>query len=200
MVDWRRVRAPLLIAAVGGLALLLHLVFAANGATTLGQHILQLGVPRCLIEFTIGTILCELWKRWRDRAPVALAAIAASAMIAWLGMPESLGIPLVFAGLLLAAAIMSEAKGNPLAVAPLHYLGEISYATYLSHVLLFRLFKLAFVSNAQDVGLGAIGAFAIIVLIASILLHHSVERPAQQWVLRRWRSRASGRPSFAAGR
>jgi peptidoglycan/LPS O-acetylase OafA/YrhL len=198
LVDWRRVRTPLLCGVILGLALLLHCLFVSTGATTLGQHILQLGVPRCLTEFAIGTVLCELWQRWRGQPAVAVGAVAAAAAIVPLALPETLAIPLIFAGLLLAAAVTAEAPGNPLAATPLHYLGEISYATYLSHVLLFRLFKLAFVSDAWNIGAGAVAAFGVIVLIASIALHHSVERPAQQWILRRWRSRQPRRPSFAA--
>ncbi len=198
LVDWRRVRTPLLCGVIFGLALLLHRLFLATGATTLGQHILQLGVPRCLIEFAIGTVLCELWRRWRGQFAVALGAVATAAAFAPLGLPETLAIPLIFASLLLAAAVTAEARGNPLGVGPLHYLGEISYATYLSHVLLFRLFKLAFVSDAWNIGAGAITAFAAIVLIASIVLHHGVERPAQQWILRHWRSRQPRRQSLAA--
>lgn len=200
LIDWRRVRSPLLLGAMAGLALLLHLIFTASGATTLGQHILQLGVPRCLAEFAMGTVLCELWRRWKGHGVAMLGALLASAAIGWANMPETLGIPLIFAGLLLAAAVVAEAPANPLAAAPLHYLGEISYATYLSHVLLFRLFKLAFVSDAHDVSLTAIGLFAAIVLAASILLHHGVERPAQRWILRRWRNRAPRRAGLAASR
>jgi peptidoglycan/LPS O-acetylase OafA/YrhL len=198
LVDWRRVRTPLLIVVILGLALLLHSLFVAVGAKTLGQHILQLGVVRCLIEFAIGTVLCELWQRWRGQFAVAVGAVATAAAIVPLGLPETLAIPLIFAPLLLAAAVTAEMPANPLALTPLHYLGEISYATYLAHVLLFRLFKLAFVSDQWDIGAGATAAFAAIVLIASILLHHLVERPAQQWILRRWRGRQPQRRSFAA--
>jgi peptidoglycan/LPS O-acetylase OafA/YrhL len=199
LIDWRRVRTPLLFLVILGLALLLHLVFASTGATMLGAHILQLGVPRCLVEFAVGTVLCELWRRWRGQLAVAAGAVATAVAIAPLGLPETFAIPLIFAALLLAAAVTAETPANPLGLRPLHYLGEISYATYLSHVLLFRLFKLAFVTDQWNVGAGAIAAFAAIVLIASILLHHMVERPAQQWILRRWRSRQAHRPSLAAG-
>ena len=200
LVDWRRVPTPLLVAAILGLAALLHLVFVTAGAVTLGQKILQLGVLRCLIELAMGTILCELWHPWNGRGAIALAALAAAATIAALGLPETLGIPLIFAALLLAAAVTAELRGNPLAAAPLHYLGEISYATYLAHVLLFRLFKLAFVSDQWDIGMGGLAGFMTIVLGASIALHHGIERPAQRWILRRWRSRQPTRPSLAAGR
>jgi peptidoglycan/LPS O-acetylase OafA/YrhL len=196
LIDWRRVRTPLLVVVILALVLLLHGLFVATGAVTLGQHILQLGVPRCLVEFAIGTALCELWQRWRGQLAVAAGAVATALAIAPLGLPETLAIPLIFAALLLAAAVTAEMRGNPLGLAPLHYLGEISYATYLSHVLLFRLFKLGFVHDQWDVGAGAITAFAAIVLIASIILHHMVERPAQRWILRRWRGRRPRRASL----
>ena len=98
------------------------------------------------------------------------------------GLPEQLAIPFAFAGLLLGLALTSGMRGNPLDWAPLHYLGEISYATYLSHFMLFVVFKLAFVSDANAVHPVLIALYLAMVLASSIALYHLVERPAQKWV------------------
>ena len=188
-IDWRRVPTTVILGAIAALFVLLHLVMAGHGAATLGTDIARFGLLRCLIEFSAGTAICALWVRWRD-AP-ALPACASAAMGAmffagWLGgvLPETLAIPPAFAAVLLALALTSDKRRNPLEIAPLHYLGEISYATYLGHFLLFVVFKLAFVDDARAIPPVLIGLFLAMVLASSVALYHLVERPAQAWVNR----------------
>ncbi len=191
-IDWRRVPAWAVLAAIGSLLVLLHWVFASRGATSLGQAIPSIGILRCILEFACGTAVGALWLRWKERwaLPAALSALAAAAFAAgwWLGVPETLAVPAAFAALLLALALTSAKAGNPLEAAPIHYLGEISYATYLGHYLLWFAFKLAFVSDAHAVGWPVIGMFLLLVLASSAALYHFVERPAQRWV-NGWRPR-----------
>ena len=112
-----------------------------------------------------------------------------------------MAVPLVFAGLLLAVALTADLPRNPLRWAPLHYLGEISYATYLCHFLLFIAFKLLFVDDPAQLSLQLAGLFLAVVLAASVALHHLVERPAQRRLNRAFdqllRGRSSGEPSPA---
>ena len=82
---------------------------------------------------------------------LALAAIGGA-------LPETLAVPPAFAALLLALARSSGRARHPLEGRALHYLGEISYATYLGHYLLWFAFKLAFVSDAHGVGWPMIAA------------------------------------------
>lgn len=189
--DWRTMSTPILLAMIVLLTFALHAFFQAMDAPLLDSAIPRTGLARCLIQFTIGTILCALWLRWRDRAgAAALASFAVAAIIggsALIGLlPETLAVPPVFAGLLLAAALTADMARNPLTTAPLHYLGEISYATYLSHFLLFVLFKLLFVDTTGQVGVAALAGFLVLVLGASIALYHGVERPAQRSLNRRF--------------
>ncbi len=183
-VDWRAL--PSWLVASAAAAFLLLLAAATAHLPTLGYDIAHYGVIRCLTEFSAGSALCALWLRWRDRPalPAILAFALAGIMIAGLaaGMPEQLAVPFAFAALLLGLALTSGMRGNPLDWAPLHYLGEISYATYLSHFMLFVVFKLVFVSNAHAVPPVLIGLFLAMVLATSIALYHLVERPAQRWV------------------
>lgn len=205
--DWRRFGTPALCGLLLLLALGLSALMAAGGATNLGDHIPRFGVPRALFEFTMGTVICTLWRRFREapqRAIIMALAASAAAAAAWsAGLPETLAVPLVFAGLLMAVALTASSPRNPLGWRPLHYLGEISYATYLCHFLLFVAFKLVFVDDAAHVPLPLIGLFLVLVLAASVALHHLVERPAQRRLNRAFdqllRARSRGERSSRAG-
>lgn len=183
-IDWRRVPSWAVIAAIAASLMLLHALMA--GSSTLGTDIWTFGLRRCLIEFAVGSALCALWLRWRDapsRARVGALAIAAALLIARAaGAPETLTIPAAFAASLLALALTSDRPGNPLGSRALHYLGEISYATYLGHFLLFVVFKLAFVDDARAIPPILIALYLLLVLGSSIALYHLVERPAQAWL------------------
>lgn len=193
---WDARRTPLLLGALALLLALLVTLFAAQGSVSLGFDISRLGLPRCLLEFTAGTILCALWRRWRGvrhAAPLALGLAAlllggAAAGLAPETLPETLLVPAGFAALLIGIAI-ADAR-NPLGAALPHALGEWSYATYLVHFPLFFAFKLAFVRDAWDVPLWQIGLFLAGLLAVSAALHRLVELPAQHAI-----ARAARRPS-----
>ncbi|VVT22450.1 Acyltransferase [Sphingomonas aurantiaca] len=183
-VDWRRVPSAVLLALAGLLLLALHL---AIDSPTLGTDIPRYGLLRCLIEFTTGSIVCALWLRWRTaRAAIGAAiSIATALIIMWIaGLPETLMIPALFATLLLLLALTSGRPHNPFETRAIHYLGEISYATYLSHFILWKAFKLAFVADANAVSPAKIALYLGLVLLASIALYHLIERPAQRWLNR----------------
>ncbi|MES3108457.1 acyltransferase family protein [Sphingomonas aurantiaca] len=184
-VDWRRVPSAVLLALAGLLLLALHLTI---DSPTLGTDIPRYGLLRCLIEFTTGSIVCALWLRWRTaRAAIGAAiSIATALIIMWIaGLPETLFVPALFATLLLLLALTSGRPHNPFETRTIHYLGEISYATYLSHFILWKAFKLAFVSDANAVSPAEIALYLGLVLLASIALYHLIERPAQRWLNRR---------------
>lgn len=189
-VDWRRMPGWAILASLAALFALLHGIMLLGGAQILGHDINQLGIPRCLIEFTAGSAICALWLRWAERPllPAVVAAAVALALLAgWLTglLPETLAVAPAFASLLLALALTSGMRGNPLDWSGLHYLGEISYSTYLSHFLLFFIFKLAMVSDPDAIPPVLVALFLALVLMTSIALYHLVERPAQQAV-NRW--------------
>ncbi|RZM32537.1 MAG: acyltransferase [Sphingomonas sp.] len=180
VVDWRRLRTATLLAIAAALLLALHLAMQAQ--PSLGADIPRFGLVRCLAEFGTGTIVAALWLRGCSVAPSAL--VAALLLIAWgAGVPDTLVVPAAFAALLLALATHDRRPGTSGRVADaLHGLGEISYATYLSHYLLWKLFKLALVRDATAVPPSLIALYLLIVLVASAGLYRYVERPAQRWI------------------
>lgn len=183
--DWRRATTPVLLGAIAALLVALGTAYTLRGAATLGRDIPQLGVLRCLLEFATGTLLHALWQRHRPAAlwPASFAAAALFGMGWAIGLTEPFAVPALLAALLLALACTAGARGNPLEGALLHRLGTLSYATYLSHFLLWFAFKLAFVRTATiDWPLAAL--YLLLVLGVSVALHRWVERPAQRWINR----------------
>jgi peptidoglycan/LPS O-acetylase OafA/YrhL len=183
--DWRRFPPAVLVMLILLLAAGLHLLMAVGGAATLGDDIPRFGIARALAEFSMGTILCALWLRWKEAGAVpivASAAVAALALGSWLAglAAETLAVPIAFASLLILIALTADRRANPLGWRPLHYLGEISYATYLVHYLLFIAFKLLLVDDPTRIPLPLLGLFLLLALVASAALYHGVERPAQR--------------------
>ena len=199
-VDWRRLPTRALLILLVLLATSLHLLMASHGASNLGADIPRFGLARALIEFTMGTILCTLWDRQRNAPrlamPLCFAVLALLGIAVGAGLvPETLAVPLLFALLLLGVSLSAEGPANPLSWRFIHYLGEISYATYLVHFLLYILFKLLFVTDADHVPLPLVGLFLLLVLAASVVLHHGVERPAQRAINRLIDARGRLRPA-----
>ena len=99
-------------------------------------------------------------------------------------MSEAQSLPPALACLLLAAGITSNRRGNLLEWAPIYRLGEISYATYLGHFLLWFVFKLMLVEDATDAPAWVLALYVVAVIVSSELLYRGVERPAQGWLNR----------------
>lgn len=180
----RRAGTPILLGGIVALALALHAVMIEGGAHNLGSEIWRFGLARALAEFAMGTIVCTMWRRLRDDARrYAFASFGVAAlMLAGTSartLPETLGVPLLFAALLLGLALVATHRRNPLSWPVFVYLGEISYATYLVHFLFYIVFKLLFVADPFAVPLALIAAFLLLTLAASVVLYHLVELPAQ---------------------
>lgn len=188
IAPWRQLSNGPLVALGCGLLAALALYFQLHGNGNLGFDVTHSGLIRCLFEFWTGNILRLLWARWRDVPDICTGAWAAMVALleggVVLHLPEASYVPGCFAALILALSLEDRAPARLLRSGPLHWLGEISYSTYLSHFLLFILFKLLFVDRHLELGLGHLGLFLLIELAASAALYRLVEKPAQQWVLR----------------
>lgn len=171
--DWRRWSTPALVAAAATILITLHIVMAAP---TLGTDIPRFGLLRCLAEFATGTIIAALYLRGGEAStPLLLGLTLLAAALA--GAPETLVVPAAFAALLLALA---RHERSPLAARPLHWLGEISYATYLFHFLLWKAVKLLLLAPLAPPWIVAL--YCAAVLVGSHLLYRRLELPAQAWV------------------
>ncbi|MDE2436552.1 MAG: acyltransferase [Sphingomonadales bacterium] len=196
---WSRVASAVLLAGVAALALALYAGFAAAGYGNLGADITHLGLWRCLAEFTMGCLMCQLWQRWRNISWASYAATACGAAVLALGvhrgLPETAFVPLTFFCLLFALSLARNMVARVIGGPTLTYLGEISYSTYLSHFVLFIFYKIAFVDATLQLGWTGLGGYLALVLAVSAGLYRWVEKPAQRWLnVRppRWRRPAPG--------
>lgn len=209
-------RAPR-AALLAGMAILIAamgLWLYAAGLDNLGQHIVRYGLIRCLFEFVTGSMLCALWLQSgtaRHAGPLTIAAaIFGGAALLWHLHPraELWAFPAMAAALIFLLADYArrtEAAGRRPSppMQALRYLGEISYATYLSHYMLFTWFKIALVTDAAHIAPWKIGLFLLLTLVASSALYHLVELPGKRLVtalLRRDKRQAEGDPRLSPNR
>ncbi|CAN5374015.1 acyltransferase [soil metagenome] len=182
-----RARRANLLGAMIMVIALMFLLLTLCGEQSLGGNIARFGLIRCLAEFTCGTMLCAFWLRGPDSDHCAMLIAAAGTILFWglwlMGLGNEIwAFPAGAACLILALTHASGLRRNPLHWAPLHYLGEISYATYMAHFMLFIWFKIAFVQDARAIPIPTMISFLALTLIASILLHHLVEQPGRRWM------------------
>jgi len=168
----------------------------AMGAETLGQDIAHTGLIRCLCEFWAGCLICALWLRGAEkpaRGPVLLAlALLLGGLAAWAGRADSeiWAFPLATGAALYLMAEASRRLPSPARplrplLAALRRLGDISYATYLGHYLLFVLFKLLFVRDAANIPPLSMAGYCALLLALSELLYRGVEQPGRRWMAAR---------------
>jgi peptidoglycan/LPS O-acetylase OafA/YrhL len=186
---WEHMRTSALLLISLAIVSAIPLYFWADDDTILGAEISRLGLVRCLLEFSLGNLLCLLWLRWREAAHGAKIALAACLAVLGAGLglalPETAFVPTCFAAGLLALALGRGAVVRALGGPVLRYLGEVSYSTYLAHTFLWLIFKLAFVDASLQIGWVRLAGFLTLVFGASALFYHGVEKPAQRWMNRR---------------
>ena len=186
---WEAMRSAALIGLAALLLVGLAGIFALGGGHDLGHDIPRLGLWRCLIEFTLGNLLCVVWQRWRGMRHTDLLSAALCALTVGVGLgcglSETQWLPLAFAAGLLALACGNNLLTRSLEHGPLLYLGEISYSTYLVHFFLFIIYKLAFVDASLQIGWSGLALFSLLLLGVSAALYHGWEKPAQRWLNRR---------------
>ncbi len=134
-----------------------------------------------------------LWQRWQGSHQAAQSARLSCALVlalaGILALPETMFVPAALFTGLLALALGRGAVTRVFGGKVLTYLGEISYSTYLAHFGLFIVFKLLFVDASLQLGWGQLTGFLALVLGASVVLYHGLEKPAQRWLNRhppRW--------------
>ena len=153
-------------------------------------EITRLGVIRVVPAFLTGAALYGLGQRIALPRRGALAGLLVAT--AWIVVASSFRAPdLViwpaFALLILSLAEASKtAPRGLLGAAPLVYLGEVSFAIYMTHLpvdiaYFHALDRLAPGITGPAAWLAWSGVF-VVTLLASIAVYHLVERPARTWM------------------
>lgn len=175
---------PLLVVAV---AAGLGAWFASRGLASIGEDIAATGLTRCLAEFTLGILLCQWWSAERQRrrggavilgTAIGLGAVAVLLLAA--GQAQPAAIPMLMVAIVILA-LQASTTARPLLSGKIaQWLGDISYAVYLSHYFLWTLFKLFFLDDTADVHPAGIAAFVLLTLAVSHLLYRCLEVPGRR--------------------
>ena len=168
------------LAMIACLLIAIGLLFDATRTASLGDDIAHLGLARCLLEFSIGAILCQLYVDGRTGSRALLLGAAAALALAYALRlaPDWAVMPAAFACLILA---LTTGRNRLLGGRTLARLGEISYSTYLAHYFLKDWTKFLLVRPGIPEWV-VFAAYLGATLIASALLYRWVEKPGQKWM------------------
>jgi len=202
---WRLRERPTL-AVVGAIMLVfgLYALFQAGMDFPLTQATIHWGALRIVPCFAYGCALWLLWRagamRSRGQALFWSGAFAALALtLAQIGAPDA-SLVTVFGGLILALAGLTSTGSRVLSGPVGVYLGEISYAVYMTCFPWLLVYTKA---TERLFGLGESLPLAwwlpllVGVVPVAAVMHHLVERPART-ALRRWADRGFPLPKRAA--
>lgn len=166
--------------------------YAARGFADIGANIPATALIRCLAGFGLGIILCQWWSAERERRRgnlvifgTAAGLAAAAALLLATGWSQPAAIPVAMVAVVILALQASTAARPLLSGTTAQWLGDVSYAVYLSHYFLWILFKLFFVDDPANVHPAGIAAFVLLTLAISHLLYRYLEVPGRRIVQRR---------------
>ncbi|SNT68912.1 Peptidoglycan/LPS O-acetylase OafA/YrhL, contains acyltransferase and SGNH-hydrolase domains [Paracoccus seriniphilus] len=184
--------------ALATTAIVAHLVARSEGYPGFMHPTWDFGALRILPSFALGVLTRMVADHVGTRGASIVGGIALIGLFFVVQNPDAGYVLLpLFAGLILAAARLSHHLGRMPGVNLFVYLGEISYSTYMVHTLILLIY-----SNAGPrifgfwdrvpMTLHAIIVF-LIILAASSVSYHLIEKPARNWLNRRWSRRETAR-------
>jgi peptidoglycan/LPS O-acetylase OafA/YrhL len=174
---------------------LLNILALTNGGRLALHH--DWGAVRCLLEFSMGILVHEAYRRCAVELPRTDAAFALT--LAWIlfamnSFVRDIFIVPAFAALVLCAARNDGRACRVLSSRPLRHLGEISYSIYMVNILIFQVVHFAWgaagwgrfgASFTPGQAWGAWLSAMVLVVAVSHATHRWIEKPARTW-LRQW--------------
>jgi peptidoglycan/LPS O-acetylase OafA/YrhL len=161
----------------------LALLFDRAGLASIGDAIPQFGLARCLCEFLVGMGLCRLTRL--VAAPgtlltLGLLGLAGALVVATIGfaLPDFILLPGACALVITALASERSPLGGWLARKPLLWLGEISYALYMTHYFVKDWIKFAGLALP---GPAIFLLYLSLVLLAGLAVYYGIEKPGRQY-------------------
>ncbi|WP_299471897.1 acyltransferase [uncultured Roseibium sp.] len=153
---------------------------AASQGKALTKMMYDFGILRISGEFLVGIALCQLFLE--NKIPVKFARPGLLVVLlgillgVYFQVNESI-IVLMLAALIFCVALLSrEERSNFLRHPALVYLGEISYATYMVHILVLMSARAILPASLTNI------LSLIIIYVCSVLLYHAVEVPARKFL------------------
>ena len=141
------------------------------------------GLPRCVLEFFVGMCVGRVYQlrgapEWGLSLALLAVAIGLTFGVLTFQLQDYYALPCAYAMLIYCFSRTEAPLSRALSVGWLVYLGEISYATYLSHYFIREVIKF-FQPVSYGTSWGASILYIVITLAASILLYHVVELPTR---------------------
>ncbi len=202
--------ALLFIRLPGGHAARLALALAAftllylASPALVGQELTLLtydfAMLRILPEFMLGIALYHLSLDWdldRRSGPWLLAFLVAALLaVAHLDLGHYPAVLLLAVVIFAAASLERQGALGFLRNRALVYLGETSYALYMTHAIVFILYFKAMslvLGERYDAWVWSLGPVALLAaFVTASLAYHLVEHPARHWLTSRGRGRRAG--------
>jgi peptidoglycan/LPS O-acetylase OafA/YrhL len=187
-----RARLAIVLAAMPALLAALFALVTLYGRGDL-DITFDFGVLRCLLSFALGMAAFRLYEAVRDSRLARPSEWLLAGGILWvvLAMHFDLHPVLVvpgFVALVLFAALGTGPVTKLLGIAPLHFLGQISYSIYLVQYPVQRIWHMLsrkLHAGEFDVWSGTLSLIAVVAIVIAIssLTYHFVERPARRWMV-----------------
>ena len=164
-------------------------VFFSSGATSIGEKITSLGLFRCVVEFWVGLCLGVMgghgFKGIRNNKALGSVSIVCLIMIPLFlvgyGISDYWLVPIAFTLLIYILSKGDAIFSVLLSSKWIHYLGLISYSTYLVHFLIKDWVK--FLNNS--IGVYQFLLYILLCFLASVALYNYVEEPARRMLRQR---------------
>lgn len=175
-----------MISALGVLVvslLFLFFLYAFNGYLSVGDAIPQLGLGRCLSQFSIGVSLWFLARSGIGCRPAWAALLFGLAILivasGWAyEVPDLFLVSPVASLIIVGLSWIPQKPGYGLGWLPILHLGEISYSTYLVHDLIKQWVKFSF----SEIQVSSFLVYILAVWVASELCFRFVEEPSRKWL------------------
>lgn len=170
------------------LAVAVGLVFKISGEYSIGGAIPTIGLVRCVLEFWIGLCLGSICRniaavsngRLLLHSVIIMFSIIIFVMLLKCGINDYWLAPAFFVLLIYMLSAGDVLFSKILSIESIHYLGLISYSTYLVHYFVKDWVRFL----SESVGLMQFFVYIVLCLLASAVLYRCVEEPARR-VLRR---------------
>jgi peptidoglycan/LPS O-acetylase OafA/YrhL len=162
------------------LCVVISFIFFSSGRSSLGDDIPLLGLVRCLLEFSIGTLISNVCKQSAiSNRPLSNGLQVLSIIIISLGFyfkaPDYCFIPFAFSLFIFSLVSGETCLGMFLSFKCLIFIGKISYSTYLCHALVREIVKF----SSSSLGVVQVVYYCTVVAGVSILLFFLIEEPAR---------------------
>jgi peptidoglycan/LPS O-acetylase OafA/YrhL len=174
-------KRPYIWSAVALLAFMVPCFFGIE------HHPTRWALLRVSSEFTAGCFLFQIYRRgWKCPMPPGLSgllSVTICAVCTRFDWPRAFSLP--FLALLIwgLATCTRGCLSGPVAV----YLGQVSYALYMTHGLCEIILKRVlpadhFASASIEVRAGIVAIYFCLIAAAAVLTYHYVETPARRWL------------------